>query len=89
MKKLLPILFFALASCTDYNQEVRYSPDGSDSVVHINYYDGQQFNTFYMAYEQFKMIYDNQGYEGCYYYYREHQLSAEKLREYSKYKKLK
>lgn len=86
MKHLFIILFF-LASCADTSHEVRYSPDGKDSVVYVKYFDGQQFVTFYMNYAPFKLVYDEEGYEGCYYYYRDHQLTAEKLREYNKYKR--
>jgi hypothetical protein len=86
MKIFFPILFF-LTSCAEYNHEVRYSPDGTDSVVYVRYYDGQQFNTFYMQYEEFTVIRESQGYEGCYYYYREHQLPQYWLKEYSKYKR--
>lgn len=86
MKRLLPILFF-LTSCADTSHEVRYSPSGKDSVVHVKYYDGQQFNAFYMNYGAFKEVHSEEGYEGCYNYYRENQLPKEKLREYSKYKR--
>lgn len=90
MKQLLIIfLLFALLSCKDTNHEVRYSPDGKDSVVYVSYYDGRQFTTFYMGYGQFKAVYDEEGYEGCYDYYREHELPAHWLRTYSKYKRLK
>jgi hypothetical protein len=88
MKHLIYILFFAIASCKETTHEVRYSPDGTDSVAHISYYDGKQFTTFYMSYPNFKIIFDSLGYEGCYEYAREHELPVFWLREYSKYKKL-
>ena len=87
MKILLTILLFALISCTDAGHEVRYSPSGNDSVVYVKYFDGQQFTTFYMSYPAFKTIYDSLDYEGCYDYYREHQLPAYWQKEYSKYKR--
>lgn len=89
MKKILYILLFALTSCKETSHEVRYKPDGTDSVVHVSYYDGNQFNTFYMAYELFKDVYDKEGYEGCYEYCLSHDLPDYWLCEYSKYKKLK
>lgn len=88
MKHLFYILLIALASCKDTTHEVRYSPDGSDSVVYVRYYDGQQFTSFYMAYPQFRVLYDSVGYEGCYEYARHHQLPVFWQRKYSKYKKL-
>lgn len=86
MKHLFIILLFALASCADYNHEVRYSPDSKDSVVYVRYYDGQQFTTFYMAYPQFKIVYDSLGYEGCYDYARTHELPRYWLKKYRTYK---
>jgi hypothetical protein len=88
MKKLIYILFFALVSCAEYSHEVRYSPDGKDSIAYVRYYDGQQIHTFYMPYEQFKIVFDNQGYEGCYDYARRNELPVFWLKKYSKYKKL-
>lgn len=86
MKHLIYILL-ALASCKDTHHEVRYNADGTDSVVHVSYFDGQQFTSFYMNYPQFKVLYDSVGYEGCYDYARAHELPVYWLREYSKYKR--
>ena len=87
MKHLLYILLFALISCKETHHEVRYKPDGSDSVVHVTYFDGSQFTTFYMSFPNFKIIYDSLGYEGCYDYARSHELPVYWQREYSKYKR--
>lgn len=86
MKLLSIILLFALLSCSDTSHEVRYKPDGTDSVAYIRYFDGVQFNTFYMSYPNFKIIYDSAGYEGCYEYYINHEMPLYWKREYSKYK---
>lgn len=86
MKHLIYIALL-LASCKDTTHEVRYKPDGTDSVVHVSYYDGHQFTTFYMSYPNFKVLYDSLGYEGCYDYARAHELPDFWLREYSTYKR--
>jgi hypothetical protein len=87
MKHLIYILLLALASCRDTAHEVRYKPDGTDSVVHVNYFDGKQFTTFYLDYPTFKILYDSVGYEGCYDYRIAHELPVYWQREYSRYKK--
>lgn len=88
MKKLFYIALIALASCRpDESHEVRYSPDGTDSIAHVSYFDGSQFNIFDMAYAQFKTLYDEGGYEACYEYARTHELPVAWQRKYAGYKK--
>jgi hypothetical protein len=91
MKRLLPILLFALASCKGCDlstyHEKRYSPDGKDSVAYVFYYDGQQFNNFYVPYSQFVQLHKDGGYEAVYEYYLDHQLSDHDRELYKTYKK--
>lgn len=93
MKKLLIISLVFLASCKgcelETNHEIRYSPDGKDSVVFMMYYDGQQYNSVYMNYLQFNTLYGEGGYEAVYDYYREHELPDHWRKMYQQYKALK
>lgn len=96
MKKILAIALF-FVSCNGgltpgslpSLHEVRYSPDGKDSIACVKYFDGNQYNTFCMGYALFKDVYDKEGYEGCYEYYLSHELPEFWLKEYKQYKKLK
>lgn len=90
MKKILYILLLALASCSEESttHEVRYSPDGTDSVAYVRYFDGQQFNNFFMPHENFKIIFDSAGYAGVYEYWRDYTLPLPEFwrKRYSTYK---
>lgn len=88
MKKiLLLILLTACNSGFDSRHEVRYSPDGKDSVVYMMYFDGRQFNNVYMNCQQFDVLYDDGGYEAVYDYYLGHQLPVHWLKKYKEYKR--
>lgn len=89
MKHLIYIALFAIA-CNGgltSNHEVRYSPDGKDSIAYVQYFDGKQFNNIYMGYEQFKTLYDDGGYEAVYDYYLGHQLPEVWRKKYETYKR--
>lgn len=88
MKHLIYITLLAIA-CNGgltSTHEVRYSPDGNDSVVVMKYYDGHQYNNIYMGYELFKDLYDEGGYESVYDYYLAHELPEYWLKKYATYK---
>jgi hypothetical protein len=88
MKKLL--LLILLTACNGgltSTHEVRYSPDGKDSVVYMMYYDGKQYNNVYMTPLQFNGLFDEGGYEGVYDYYISHQLPEYWLNKYKSYEK--
>lgn len=88
MKKLLLlILLIACNGGLTSTHEVRYSPDGKDSVVYVQYYDGSQYNSLYMVPEQFDHLYDEGGYEQVYDYYLGHQLPEYWLNKYRAYEK--
>lgn len=88
MKKYIYIALIALTSCNlDNSHEVRYSPDGTDSIAHVQYFDGDQYTSFDMPYAQFKMLYSEGGYEACYEYALQHELPVYWQRKYAGYKK--
>lgn len=89
MKHLIYITLLAIA-CNGgltSTHEVRYSPDGKDSIAYVQYYDGKQYNNIYMGYEQFKTLYDDGSYEAVYEYYLAHELPAFARKKYSMYKR--
>ena len=86
MKKLILMLLLIGCSPTSTKHVIRHSPDGKDSVAFVRYYDGQQFTSFFMSYENFKVIYDSVGYEGCYEYYLSHELPLFWRKKYATYK---
>lgn len=86
MKKLILILLLASCRNSQSLHEVQYSPDNTDSVAYVWYYDGQQHYTFHMPYEQFKALYDEGGYESVYDYYREHELPEHFKKKYEAYR---
>ena len=86
MKKLFLLLLLIGCSRPSTIHVVRYSPDGKDSIAIVSYFDGQQFNTFYMPYQQFKTLYDDGGYEAVYDYYLAHELPEFWLKKYKEYK---
>lgn len=65
--------------------EVRYSPDGKDSVVHITYFDGRVFNDFYLHYVVFESLYKEGGYDKCFEYHTDHVLPVYWKRRYRTY----
>lgn len=67
--------------------EMRYSPDGKDSVVYLLYFDGQQFNSLYVAKEQFDALYKQDGYEAVYDYCMSHDLPEHLRKKYLTYKR--
>lgn len=85
MKKLFLLLFLISCKPTTHH-EVRYSPDGKDSVAFIMYFDGQQFNRFYIAYPAFRTVFESGGYEGCYEYYLDNELPLKVVSKYDTYK---
>lgn len=90
MKKIIYIAMVALASCNDSlptTHEVRYSDDGKDSVVYVKYFDGKQYNEIYMNYQQFEVLFNEDGYEGVNDYYMSHGLPLYWLRAYMSYKR--
>src|SRR5512139_3777704 len=67
MKHLIYILL--LAACNgglSSKHIVKHSPDGKDSIVVVSYFDGKQYNNIYMNPHQFKVLYDDGGYESVY-----------------------
>lgn len=88
MKKILLLILLTACSRQSTTHEVRYSLDKTDSVVFVRYFDGQQYNTFFMNYEQFKVLHSEGGYEGVYEYYLQHELPAHWRKKYETYKTL-
>lgn len=90
MKKLLSIIaLYALLSCNGSPypaHEMRYSPDGKDSVVRMTYFDGRAFYEFYMHYVVFESLYKEGGYDKCYEYHTDHMLPVYWERKYRTYK---
>lgn len=86
MKKILLLILLTACNGLDSRHEVRYSPDGKDSVVYLMYYDGQQFNNVYMNCQQFEVLYKDGGYEEVYDYYWGHQLPEYWLKKYKTFK---
>lgn len=75
MKKLLlAIVCFSFISCeSSSDHEVRYSPDGKDSVVYVNYRDDNgNMQNFWMNYMIFSMLMHQGGYGSVYNYYHSH-----------------
>jgi hypothetical protein len=86
MKKLILLLLLTGCSRPSTTHKVSYSPDGMDSIAVVNYFDGQQFNTFYLPYPLFKDLYNDGGYESVYDYYLAHELPEYWLKKYATYK---
>lgn len=92
MKNLIVILsvIVILISCSEKKEsswEAKYSPDGKDSVVNVNYVDnsGNQ-NNFFMNYLMFRMLFGNGGYQSVNNYYTTHKMEFSSPSSYSNYK---
>lgn len=90
MKKILSIIALSfLLSCNGSPgpaHEMRYAPDGKDSVVYVRYFDGRTFNEFYMHYVVFDSLYEEGGYDKCYEYHIDHMLPVYWERKYRTYR---
>lgn len=88
MKKLFYIALIALASCNVKSMhEIRYSPDGRDSVVFLMYFDGEQYNNTYIGYSDFTELYKEGGYEAVYEYAAKQDWPEYWVKKYSVYKR--
>lgn len=85
MKKIILLLFLISCKPTTHH-EVRTSPDGKDSVAFILYFDGKQYNQFYIPFPAFKTVFESGGYEGCYEYYLDNELPIKAQSKYATYK---
>lgn len=89
MKKLLVISALFVIGCNGElpsTHEMRYSPDGTDSIAYVTYRHNGVVAFFPMSYNLFEELYKQGGYKAAFEYYNREDMIEYLKKKYSRYK---